>query len=264
MRRCSRLVAGLAMVLLLVSGTPVLAGASRSVALTASGGSLAILAVAGTRPARPTHFRMVVSTSPVTCPASFKALGPVCVKVFFSWLEASGSASFRIYHGFTGEGPDQLCADQLKHATFLIGASAGGRHRTWYRETDLTGGGTECYWIEAVNAAGHSQLVALTGQAGPQTVVVTMADRGATIQLVVGQQLLVELSSGYDWSVTVSRPQVLAPSPGGTLPAGAQALYIGATAGTAVLQAAGDPTCRKLTPPCGAPSILFSVTIVVR
>lgn len=239
------------------------AGGSGSVTMTPMARNQAIPAV-GTRPAPPTHFTARVSTSPVICPASFRATGPVCVKVAFSWLEVGAGASFRIYHAFTGEGPDQLCSDQLTHATFLIGASAGGRHRTWYRETDLTGGGIECYWIEAVNPSGHSQLVALTGQAAPQTVVVTMADQGTTIQLVVGQQLLVELSSGYDWSVTVSRPQVLAPSPGGTLPADAQARYVGATAGTSLLRAAGDPTCRKATPPCGAPSILFSVTIVVR
>ena len=100
--------------------------------------------------------------------------------------------------------------------------------------------------------------------AAPQAVVVTVADQGATIQLVVGQQLLLELGSAYDWSsVTVSQPQVLAPGPGGTLPAGAQARYVGARSGTSTLQATGDPTCRKVTPPCGAPSILFSVTIVV-
>jgi hypothetical protein len=222
-----------------------------------------MLVVATIRPARPTNFRVSVSSTHVSCPPSFDATGPVCVTIAFGWSETDAGPSFRIYHGFTGEGPDQACADQLGHATFVIGASVGGRHRTWYRETDLTGGGTECYWIEAVNAAGHSQLVPLTGQAGLPVAVVTMTDRGGTIHLAAGQQLLVELGSFYDWSFTVSDTHVLAAGPDAALPAGAQARFVGAAPGTAVVRASGDPLCRKVTPPCGAPSILFSFTVVV-
>ena len=166
MRGSARLMAGLVItVLLSLTAMTADAGGSGSVTMTPMARNQAIPAVAGTRPAPPTHFTARVSTSPVICPASFSgATGPVCVKVAFSWLEVGAGASFRIYHAFRGEGQDQACFHQLKHAMFLIGASVGARHRTWYQETDLAGAGTECYWIEAVNAAGHSRLVALAGQ----------------------------------------------------------------------------------------------------
>lgn len=45
---------------------------------------------------------------------------------------------------------------------------------------------------------------------------------------------------------------------------GAQGVYEALKAGTAVLSAAGEPVCRKSTPPCGQPSIAFQVTLVVR
>jgi len=36
------------------------------------------------------------------------------------------------------------------------------------------------------------------------------------------------------------------------------------SAGTTVIRSSGDPKCREASPPCGAPSQLFEVRIVVR
>lgn len=95
-------------------------------------------------------------------------------------------------------------------------------------------------------------------------VTITTADEGSTIEIAVGQRLLVELGTGLDWTVTVTDPLVLALVPRITIVRGAQGLYVGKTAGSATITAVGDPACRKSSPPCMAPSRLVSVTVNVR
>ena len=45
---------------------------------------------------------------------------------------------------------------------------------------------------------------------------------------------------------------------------GAQGIYRANAAGTTTLSATGDPPCRMATPPCGAASLLFHVTLIVQ
>ncbi len=92
----------------------------------------------------------------------------------------------------------------------------------------------------------------------------TRAEAGATIKVARGDHVLVKLGTDFDWTVTVSDPQVLARVPGVTLVLGAQGLYIAQATGQATINAVGDPPCRKSTPPCMAPSLLISVIISVR
>jgi hypothetical protein len=90
-----------------------------------------------------------------------------------------------------------------------------------------------------------------------------MADAGSTIHLALGQRVLVNLGTGLDWTVTVSDPSVLARVPGITIVRGAQGLYAAQKLGRAIISAVGDLACRKSTPPCMAPSLLVSVTVIV-
>ena len=45
---------------------------------------------------------------------------------------------------------------------------------------------------------------------------------------------------------------------------GAKDRYIAFTNGTATLTATGDPVCLSSTPPCGMPSIVFEITVIVQ
>ena len=100
-------------------------------------------------------------------------------------------------------------------------------------------------------------------QSASGTVVVTLAQVGQTIDLAVGQQLVLQLGSTYQWTVQVSGSGVLAPT---SVPsqAGQQGAWIAERAGTAQLQVIGNPFCLQLKPPCGMPSRAFTVTVVVR
>ena len=96
------------------------------------------------------------------------------------------------------------------------------------------------------------------------TVIVTLADEGSTIRLSVGQKLVLELASGYDWVVSVANHQVLAVAVGAAEPAGSQGVFVAQQGGLTTLTAAGDPLCRKTRPACGAPSLFFSLIISVQ
>jgi hypothetical protein len=93
---------------------------------------------------------------------------------------------------------------------------------------------------------------------------VTRADAGSTIRVARGDHVLVKLGTDFDWTVTVSDPQILGRVPGVALVVGAQGLYVAQATGQATISAVGDPPCRKSTPPCMAPSLLVSVIIAVR
>ncbi len=93
---------------------------------------------------------------------------------------------------------------------------------------------------------------------------VTLDDGGQTLQLQAGQRFLLALGTGFDWTVTVGDPYVVSRVADVPVPEGAQGIYEAKQPGRTTLTAVGDPPCRKATPPCGAPSRLFRVEIVVR
>ncbi len=97
----------------------------------------------------------------------------------------------------------------------------------------------------------------------PTTTAVTLADNGKTITLQVSERFLLDLGEGYDWNVTVDNQTVISRVVNVLVIRGAQGLYEAHTPGNATLTAIGDPVCRKVQPPCGAPSLLFQLYIVV-
>ncbi len=94
---------------------------------------------------------------------------------------------------------------------------------------------------------------------------VTLEDNGKTFNFHVGDAFLLNLGNEvYDWDVTIDNQNVIALKVGVTVIKGAQGLFDALSSGTAMLTAVGDPLCRKSAPPCGMPTILFKVTLIVQ
>jgi len=108
-----------------------------------------------------------------------------------------------------------------------------------------------------------------SGVGSAPTPVVTLTDEGGTIELSTGQRFLLNLSSGYDWTVTVgdpadTNPAIVSQVTGVLAIQGSQGLYEARAAGRTTVSAVGDPVCREAQPPCAAPSRAFSVQVVVK
>lgn len=94
---------------------------------------------------------------------------------------------------------------------------------------------------------------------------IVLEDNGKTFDYQVGDSFLLNLGTDvYDWTVTVDNQNVIALKMGVAVIQGAQGTFDALSAGTATLSASGDPLCRKVSPPCGMPTILFRVTVVVK
>lgn len=97
----------------------------------------------------------------------------------------------------------------------------------------------------------------------PQSI--TMTDNGKTFSAKVGDSFLLNLGADvYNWEVSVDNQNVLALKMGVMVVKGAQGIYDVLQPGTAILTAVGDPLCRQTAPPCGMPSVLFKITVVVQ
>jgi hypothetical protein len=92
----------------------------------------------------------------------------------------------------------------------------------------------------------------------------TLDDSGKTINLRVGARFLLNLGEGYDWTVEIGDPSVLARVADVPIPKGAQGWFEARQPGSTTLSAMGDPPCRKIQPPCLAPSRLFQATVIVQ
>jgi hypothetical protein len=93
---------------------------------------------------------------------------------------------------------------------------------------------------------------------------ITLEDKGKTFKLKVGDSFLLNLGTDvYDWTVTVDNESVLRLKMGVMVIRGAQGIYDALAPGTATISATGNPLCLQSNPPCGAPSILFTITVIV-
>lgn len=109
-----------------------------------------------------------------------------------------------------------------------------------------------------------SEIVSAIGNVIPETGVI-LEDNGKTFNLQVGDSFLLNLGiETYDWTVTVDNENIMHMKTGVLVIKGAQGIYDALAPGTAVLSATGDPLCRKSKPACGAPSILFTITVIVK
>jgi hypothetical protein len=94
---------------------------------------------------------------------------------------------------------------------------------------------------------------------------ITLEDNGKTFNLKVGDSFLLNPGTDiYDWTVTVDNENVLHLKMAVLIIRGAQGIYDALAPGTATLSAIGNPTCLQASSPCALPSILFTVTVIVR
>jgi hypothetical protein len=93
---------------------------------------------------------------------------------------------------------------------------------------------------------------------------VTLTDSGRPVMMHVGDRFLLNLGEGYDWSVEAADPAVVSRVISVLTVEGSQGLFEAHKTGRTTLTAAGDPPCRKANPPCGAPSRLFQVEVIVQ
>jgi hypothetical protein len=96
---------------------------------------------------------------------------------------------------------------------------------------------------------------------GGSSLIVTQADNGTTLHLVVGQQFLLDLGSSVDWAVTVADQGVVARVPGVLVIVGAQGIYAARATGTTTLSAIGSPHCTSGA--CPQYRIAFHLTVTV-
>ena len=93
---------------------------------------------------------------------------------------------------------------------------------------------------------------------------ITLDDKGKNFKMKVGDSFLLNLGSDvYDWTVTVDNESVLHLKMGVMVIRGAQGIYDALAPGTATLSAIGNPLCLQSNPPCAAPSLLFTITVIV-
>jgi len=94
---------------------------------------------------------------------------------------------------------------------------------------------------------------------------ITLGDNGKTYILQTGESVLLNLGMDtYNWTITIDNQNVLSRVRNIMVIRGAQGVYQANSIGKAVLSAEGDPLCRNSTPACMAPSIMFTVTIIVQ
>jgi hypothetical protein len=94
---------------------------------------------------------------------------------------------------------------------------------------------------------------------------ITLADNGKTFIVHPGDRFLLNLGMDfYDWTVNIDNQNVLARVKNIMVIHGAQGIFEASSLGEAVLTAIGDPLCRKSTPACAAPSILFKIMVLVQ
>ncbi len=91
--------------------------------------------------------------------------------------------------------------------------------------------------------------------------VLTLSDNHATIQMHVGDRVMLRLGQGYLWTSSSSDASVLARVNENT--SSTQGTYEAKAAGQAELTATGDPRCRLSAPACMIPSLLFQAHVDV-
>lgn len=130
----------------------------------------------------------------------------------------------------------------------------------------ITSGGSAAHGTAtpvATAAPRPSPTPAPTASAAGTTVVVTIAEAGATVHVAVGDRLQLELGTLYTWAVSLAPAgsSVLVAVPG-ALPAGQQGAWTATKAGSVTVVAVGDPLCRQAKPACMLASREFTLTVV--
>lgn len=177
-------------------------------------------------------------------------------------LGSSGANGFRPYPITIKVDPSDYRVDvgdftRSDTLSFVLRGTSAGPHKVSVQVAQ-TNVPAIAFTIDVVPSAAPT-VASITG---PSTI--TLGDNGKTINLHVGDQIILSLGTGYDWTVKVADPSIVGRVTKDTNAQGGQGAYQATKAGTTTLTATGDPPCRKVQPPCGLPSRTFKVQIVVR
>jgi len=108
-----------------------------------------------------------------------------------------------------------------------------------------------------------AEQAAVSTDTAPAGKTITLDDDGKTINLQVDETFLLNLGEGYDWNISIDDQTVISREVNVMVIRGAQGIYRAHKPGSATLIAVGDPPCRQSVPPCGAPSRLFRLNVIV-
>jgi photosystem II stability/assembly factor-like uncharacterized protein len=209
------------------------------------------------------------------------------VQGWFLYATRDGGATWTptalpVSQPLNGIGPDFINADDgwVTDGTTLYVTHDGGQ--TWsqvapFTTIDVRGGlnfvntndgwfvGEQALYVTHDGGQTWSPMAPVISEAEspPTTPNVTLADDGQTLTLQVGQRFLLNLGSAYDWTVTIEDQSIVSRVVNVLTIRGSQGLYEAHQAGRTTLTAAGDPVCRQATPPCGSPSRLFRIQVIV-
>ncbi len=93
--------------------------------------------------------------------------------------------------------------------------------------------------------------------------VITLDDVGKALTMRRQGGFLLRLGEEYNWSVTVTPPDVLTQNQKISLEPGEQGVFIARQKGSAVLRAVGEPVCLIYNPPCSRPAVLFEMNVLI-
>lgn len=94
--------------------------------------------------------------------------------------------------------------------------------------------------------------------------VITLDYVGQTIQIILGQGILMRLGDEFIWSIEIEPADVLTINQKITPEPGEQGVFIARKKGKATITAVGSPLCSFEDPPCLRPSVLFQMVVDVK
>lgn len=96
-------------------------------------------------------------------------------------------------------------------------------------------------------------------------ITVTEADNGRTAEMHLGDTLKLNLKAdnGYTWTITLSDPAILNQDSSVTS-TGGQEKYAALHTGQTTVIGVGQLPCHKVSPPCEAPTLGFTLQVIVR
>lgn len=118
-------------------------------------------------PAAPTNFTATEQEEHLLCPSPNPDESE-CSQTDLAWQSSADPGTwFRIYISGTGEGNGNelpTCSDVQAEAQVTLETEPGARSAQLFAMLGGVGGGDTCLWITAVNEAGESAQVPVTGQ----------------------------------------------------------------------------------------------------
>jgi hypothetical protein len=94
--------------------------------------------------------------------------------------------------------------------------------------------------------------------------IITEADFGSTVEVAVGQRVVVDPSGDYIWTATADDPEVLEPLPHILIYPPPPPAFEGVAPDETTLHITQQHPCRDASPPCMLPDQTFDVQVIVR